>query len=237
MALRVKIDPVERDIAAIISRDLSRAEQQKAAGAFAREGIERDKAHNRMILGRVPPLTIWVDGRQGAALDTVNPNGGSIVGEFELIGELLQWIADTLVQRSPVQSGAYRDGHTLFADGAEVPKGTQIPAADEYVFTNLVPYARKIEVGKTKTGRAFVVQVKNRIYERTAKDAKSRFGNQADIRLEYRAPVGAYRLKHNQAKRAFLKGGRVYIQPGQSPDRVAGSPVSPPAIVIRARKN
>ena len=51
------------------------------------------------------------------------------------------------------------------------------PLASEYVFLNTVPYARKIEIGKTESGRDFVIQVPNRIYERTANDAQARFGN------------------------------------------------------------
>lgn len=219
MALKVEI--VERDIAAIIRKDLSRPEQQRAAAAFARQGIDEIKAHNRTILGRVPPLRVWVDGREGASLESVNPNGGSIIGEFDLIEGVLRWIADELVKRSPVVSGAYRDGHTLFADGQEVPVGGQIPQAEEYVFTNPVPYARKLEVGKTKTGRAFVMQVPNRIYERTAKDARQRLGNSADIRFAFRQFTGAYRLRHSAGRRK---------------DRQRGSSIQAPAIVIRYRK-
>ena len=50
------------------------------------------------------------------------------------------------------------------------------------------------------------------------------------------ATIGAYRLKHNQAARHFLKGGRVYKEPKQRKDRVAGAAVIAPAIVIRHRK-
>lgn len=221
MPLKVRIDPVEKEISAILSRDLSRAEQQKAAGAFARQGIEEHKAANRLILGRVPPLTVWVDGRKGASLESVKPNGGTILGEFDLVEDVLRWIGEELVKRSPVVSGDYVEGHTLFADGTEVPPGGQIPVADEYVFTNLVPYARKIEIGKTQSGRAFVIQVPNRIYERTAKDARSRFGNISDIRFQHRTQVGAYRLRQSQGRRR---------------GRQRGDEISSPAIVIRTLK-
>lgn len=104
--------------------------------------------------------------------------------------EMLRWIASELMARSPVVSGTYRSAHTLFADGAEVGSaedvaaGAAIPDAAEYVFVNPEPYARKIEVGKTRAGRDFVLQVPNRIYERTAADAKNRFGG--SIRSEWR---------------------------------------------------
>jgi hypothetical protein len=223
-------------VEAIIRADLDPATQKKAAAAFARAGIAEATAKNRQILGREPPLTITVDGHKGAPLESVNPNGGTIIAEWELVEGLLQWIAAELVARSPVVSGAYKRGHTLFADGTEVPVGSRIPPADEYVFINLVPYARRIEVGKTKAGRDFVIQVPNKIYERVQKDARARFGNQASITLSYASAVGAYTLKHDQPERSFTSG-TMRIRAGVRKDRRKGSAVTPPAIVIRQRKD
>lgn len=191
MPVRARIDPVERITEAQIRADLLLPEQKRAAADFVRAGIAEADATNQRILGRIPPKTITVDGRRGAALESVNPNGGDVIVEYDVFVDVLRQIADMLVERSPVVSGAYKRGHTLFADGREVPLGGNIPLADEYVFINSVPYARKIEVGKTKSGRAFVIQVPNRIYERTAKDAKSRFGNSADISFGYRQAQGS----------------------------------------------
>lgn len=238
MALRVRIDPVQKSVEAIIRADLDPATQKKAAAAFARAGIDAATAKNRQILGREPPLTITVDGRKGAPLESVNPNGGTIIAEWELIEGLLQWIADELVARSGFTgtSGAYKRGHTLFADGTEVQIGGRIPSADEYVFINLVPYARRIEIGKTKAGRDFVIQVPNKIYERVQKDARRRFGNQADISLTYASALGAYTLQHDQPERSFTSG-KMRLRPGIRKDRRKGSVVEPPAIVIRHRKD
>lgn len=240
MALTVRIEPVEKSVAASIRADLSPETQRKEAAKFAKAGIDEASATNRQILGRDVPVSITVDGVPNAPLESVNPDGGSIIAEWEiLVDGLLRWIAEQLVARSPVVSGAYRQGHTLYVDGTEVPIGGSIrpPAeAEEYVFINPLPYARKIEVGKTKAGRAFVIQVPNHIYERVAKDARARFGNQADIQYSPQATLGAYRLKHNQAARHFLKGGRVYTEPKQRADRAAGAAVQAPSIVIRHRK-
>ena len=189
MGVKIKLDPVERSsVATVFGETL--AERRAAAAAFAREGIAEADAANQRVLGRVPPKVVTVDGRPGAALETVNPDRGSIIVEYELLTEVLRWIGKTLVERSPVISGDYMRGHTLFVDGVEVKVGGQIPLGEEYAFTNMVPYARRIEIGKTKSGRAFVMQVPNRIYERTANDAKSRFGNIAEIFFTYRGIVG-----------------------------------------------
>lgn len=184
MAVRARIDPVEKVTAAAVLGE-TLPERRAAAAQFAREGIDDAERVNQKAFGRVPQHTVTVDGRQGAPLETVNPDRGEIIVEFEIVSDLIKTIADMLAQRSPVVSGEYRRGHKLLADGKEVSFDS-IPQAEEYVFINVVPYARKIEVGKTKAGRAFVIQVANRIYERTARDVRSKLGNSADIRFEYR---------------------------------------------------
>ena len=103
-----------------------------------------------------------------------------------------------------------------------------------YTFVNVTDYARKIEVGKTESGRDFVVQVPNRIAERTAKDATKTFGNVAKIRSVWISLQGGYTLKHNQATRSFA-GGRMRISKRQRPDRVKGSALTYPAVTVTLR--
>lgn len=222
MALKIKIDPVERATEASVRADLSLPEQRRAAAQFAQEGLNEAKEINRRILGRVPPYTTTVNGHEGAPLESVNPDGGSIIFEFELATEVLQWIGEALLERSPVVSGAYKRGHTLFADGQETTLGGNIPPADEYVFLNEVPYARKIEIGKTESGRDFVIQVENRIYERTAKDARAKFGNTVEIKFVYRQLTNAYTLRQSHGRRK---------------DRARGAPVSAPAIIVKPKRS
>jgi hypothetical protein len=233
MAVKAKIDSIERDVQLIVSEMLSPEAQGREIAAYASGEIAKTDNINRSILGRVPPRRTWVNGSEGAALDTIRP-GGAIVTEWEIVTDLLEWFARTLIERSPRVTGDYIRGHTLFADGVEVPRGAEIPAgATEFVFINLVPYVRRIEVGKTDSGRDFVIQVPNRIYERTYKDGKARFGNQAKITFGYETQIGAYRLKFDQKHRTWNKGrGHFNYRKRQSPDRVAGSTVNAPAIRI-----
>jgi hypothetical protein len=189
MAVRVKIQPFEKTIKILVDRNLSPQARSQRVAAFARNEIEAADAQNAKVLGSVPPKTVTVDGRQGVPLENVNPDRGIIIAEWRLVGDVLTWIMATLKQRSPVISGRYRNSHTLFADGSETD-AAKPPLAQEYTFLNPVPYSRKIEVGKTRSGRDFVIQVPNRIYERTADDAKARFGNIAKIRFTYQSAIG-----------------------------------------------
>lgn len=200
MSVVTKVEPIDDWIEVTVNQHLSLSERQAAVADFAKERLQEAQAQNRRVLGRIPPHEQFVDGRKGAPLGSVNPNRGVIVIEFELIADVLLWIGETLRQRSPVKSGRYRSAHTLFADGVEVPIGGQVPAAEEYMFINPLPYSRKIEIGTTEGGRDFVVQVPNRIYERTAMDARRRFGNMAKIKYGFQATKGTVLMAYGGAK-------------------------------------
>ncbi len=236
MAIRTRIDSVSQDISLTVDSMLSPAAQGRAVAAFARQAITEADATNKRILGRVPPRTITVDGKAGAALESVRVERGSIIVEWEVVSDVLIWIGNTLRDRSPVVSGEYRKGWTLLADGKVIAEGQEAPVAEIYTFVNTVPYARKIEVGKTESGRDFVIQVPNRIAERTAKDAKARFGNVASIRSVWIRLANPYALKQNQVSRSF-KGGQWRISKRQRPDRVAGSAITYPAITVSLKAN
>lgn len=214
-----------------MANTLSPAAQRGAVANFARTAIAEADDTNRRVLGRIPPRTITVDGQRGAALESVKPNGGSIVVEWEIVGGVLVWIGRTLWDRSPHVSGDYQRGWVLLADGVEVPLNDHVPNAEVFTFVNVTPYSRKIEVGKTKSGRDFVIQVPNRIAQRTADDAAKKFGNIAKIRSVWISLNSAYALKHNQASRSFA-GGKMRISKRQRPDRVKGSAITYPAITV-----
>jgi len=146
--------------------------------------IEEAKAQNARVLGRVPPYTVSVDGRLGAPLTSVRPDGGVIFAEFELVFEALQWIQDMLRKYSPVKRGRYRDSHVLIADGDAVDTGKVPPVASEYVFVSVVPYARKIEYGQSSQAPDGVYQV-----VATMAASSSKFGNVAKIKFGYRTPL------------------------------------------------
>lgn len=180
-----------------VSKALAPKERVKVIAQMHMKLVAEAAAHNRSVLGIVPPSETWVNGRKGAALETMNPDSGTIYTKFEIINDVVDYVWQLLVEHSPVGAGdkrpghpgMYRGSHRLFADGAEVEPGSDL-LAKEYVFISTLPYARKIEGAR----RGNVVkrppesdQAPDGVYEATATMARKRFGNIADIKFSFRA--------------------------------------------------
>jgi len=105
-----------------------------------------------------------------------------IVAEFKLVDNVIMWIHNQLETHSPVKSGRYKRSHALFADNKQIEAVPPIPIADEYVFVNLVPYARKIERGES-------AHAPNGVYEAVAHLAQQQFRDIARITFSYRTAL------------------------------------------------
>jgi hypothetical protein len=173
MPVTSHIDPIGSTIKLMIDQTVSAQAQSRVFVAFIKGGIAAASETNRGAGITAAPV-ITVDGRKGASIDGVRPNG-VVIAEWELVTPALRWIWDALRDRSPRFTGRYREGHHLFCDGREVEFGGDIPPAHRYVFTNVEPYSHKIEIGKTSSGRDFEINVPNRIYERVAAQAAAAF--------------------------------------------------------------
>lgn len=193
MVVRTKVEPINRDIELMLSDELSPAARSEIFAEYAGEQIEEAKKIDAGILGQVPRYTVSVDGQVGAALTSVKPDG-VIVAEFNVLIDALAWIEDQLIKHSPVGSGRdphpglYQRSHALFADGQEINVGDKIPDAEEYVFINDQPYARKIEGGPGKV--AISPQAPEGVYQVVAHLAASRFGDVAKITFTFQAFIG-----------------------------------------------
>lgn len=187
MAVKTKIEPIDRDVQLIIARDLSPKARSVALATYAREALEEGQEANARVLGRVPLHETFVDGRRTDALESVRPEG-TIQFEFNLLEDIFGWIAEQLVVHSPIGSvgdhhpGLYRRSFAFFADGKRIAPGIGAPAAAEYVFINTQPYSRKIERGLSP-------QAPDGVFHAIAEMAARRFGNMAVVRFGYRAPV------------------------------------------------
>ena len=184
MAVRTRVDPVDRDIALIIDQDLSPGAQSGFLAGYAREALADAEAQNAAVLGRVPGHETFVDRVRGAPLESVRPDG-VISFEFQMLDEVVLWIAEQLVRRSPFRSGRFAASFILFADGSEVDINQPPPAASEYVFLNTQPYARKIERGQSP-------QAPDGVFEAIAILAARRFGNTAQVGFGFRSPLLPY---------------------------------------------
>jgi hypothetical protein len=185
MALQTRVQPIVRDLELIQRQDLGAKAQSAVLAAFAAEAIEEAKQQNKRVLGVVPPYDVYVDGREGAPLESVKPNG-VIRAEFQLVNEALAWISTQLQIHSPVLTGRFAKSHELFADGVDTENPNNAPPADEYVFINTQLYARKIERGRSP-------QAPDGVYQAVATLAQRRFGNVARISFSYRTIRGGER--------------------------------------------
>lgn len=184
MSIRTRVPSISRDIELLIADTLSPRAQSRFLADYARGELETAQEQNRAVLGRVPGHDTFVDGRSTDDLDSVKPNG-RIVFEFHLLDQVISWISEQLVLNSPIRSGRYVASHVLFADDVEVEPGS-LPEAEEYVFVNTQPYARKIERGLSP-------QAPEGVYEAIVAVAARRFGNIARITYAFRAVAGGER--------------------------------------------
>ncbi len=203
MAVRIRLDPIDRDIKLLLSQELSPQRQADVFKQFAHQEINAAKAHNRAILKREPRMTVTVDGSQNESLSSLKITS-VVIADFEIVLEALGWIDTQLKMHSPVLSGLYAKSHELFADGQHVENPNNAPVADEYVFINVQPYARKIELGQSS-------QAPDGVYHAVATLAR-KFGNVAKISFGYRSAVGFASLSgwagSSSAKRWAAAHGR-----------------------------
>lgn len=181
--ITARVEPIERDLVLLLGDDLTPEGRSHSLAQFAREALADAEAQNRQALGRVPEHETIVDGRRGAILETVRPDG-TIVFEFELLEEVFEWIEAMLILHSPVKTGQYARSHLFFADNEQADP-SRAPPAREYAFVNTQPYARKIERGQSS-------QAPDGVFEAVSILASRRFGNLSRIRFGYRSlPAGA----------------------------------------------
>lgn len=215
--MSMRIDGMITNIRVITEDLMGPAASKALAGAHR-------KAHEEIIRaksGRVmrPSFEHIVDGRKGAPLDSVKPDG-ILVTNYDSRPEIVFATLAALTRNSPRLSGEYARSHIILVNGTQV---SEVPSAlaysDVVTITNTVPYARRLEVGVSEDGTPFVVQVAPRIYERTAKrEIIPQFRQIADIRFAYVDISGAYRRKRSGGRR----------------DRGVGSAIRYPAIIIKS---
>jgi hypothetical protein len=153
------LDPV------VISRDLARFARQ--AIADLQGSGEAPASYRRYVNGR-PDLP---------EEQVVAP--GPIIYDLSWLPEIeVYCLSFGDSSRSPRRSGRYRRSFFSLVDGQlRHQPGTPIDPESELVIVNDAPYARRIEVGRKKDGRPFVVQVPPEIFLDMRQALLARFGN------------------------------------------------------------
>lgn len=226
-----------RSIRRVITADWPKAAERNAKAFLirtARTGHQRIMADAKGE-GLAPTFEAYANSPGNKNLETVILPG-PIVYNYRYLSDVIQVALDELRKMSPVQSGDYVRSHTLYINGTPTdvtPK--TLKAGDQVYIANPVPYSRRIEVGKTKSGRAFVMQVEPRIYERVAKRVLiPRYRNQAKITFGYVTLSGAHTVKgglsshYGTGAKAGPRGGGTMRKRRQK----VGSVVQSPAIFI-----
>jgi hypothetical protein len=216
----------------------AREAAQKRLVQVARQGHARIMAEQTARSGIAPDWDAYANTPGNPNLDSV-VLPGPIVFRYRYHREIIVAALDMLRQASPVQSGKYRNSHTLFIDFQAVKAiPERLVAGQDVMISNPVPYARRLEVGKRTDGRPFVFQVDPHIYERVAYDLKAKFGRVARIEFTYADLPGAWVIKGRLPQRywttraARTASGRKAVF--RKRYQKAGSKVRAPAIVISA---
>ncbi len=158
---------------------------------------------------------------------------GPIVFKYKYATDIVEDALLQLQKASPVRSGLYAKSHTIYVNGTEVGRAPKtLKRGEEVIITNPVPYARRLEVGKTESGRDFVIQVPPRIYERVSKILIRKYKNVADISFGYANIPGGYTVKGRLPVNYLGKSGARTVPKKRR--QVVGSKVSAPALFIKA---
>lgn len=162
----------------------------------ARDGHAGIMADQAAHSGVAPDFEAYANRPGNTNLDQV-ALPGPIVFKYDYRRAIVDAAMAALRAASPAQTGKYRDSHTLFVNGAAVSSlPSRLAPDDEIMIANPVPYARRLEVGKTRSGRSFVLAVEDRIYERVAKRVLApRYRSVAKIEFNYATLPGAYVAK------------------------------------------
>ena len=191
MKISGRVTSIQRQIKAIQDRTLSPAALSRMLADRAERAIQEATDQNRAVMGRPIGYSVTVDGREGAALSSVKPDG-LIVANFDLGRDLLEWIGAEIVKASPVRSGRYGRSHVLEIDGMIWDGIGPMPDGRVFKFYNVQPYARKIEPwrsgavargskGARGTHPGQSDQAPEGVYQAIAAVARERFGDVARI--------------------------------------------------------
>jgi len=159
--------------------------------------VDTAKREHARVMDTDPRPTSFrriVDGQIGATEEVVKP-AGIIVYQYPRLDQVVQFAMETLFDRSPVDSGDYRNAHMIFIENSPARNLAELRSGDEITITNPMPYARKIEAG-SMTMR---VPGTDHVYQQARQIVAARWGNVAKIKFTYRALIGGHVVMQEKA--------------------------------------
>ena len=176
-----------------------------------------------------PSVTQVVDGKLGAALETVNVPG-VILFRLGVLEEVIGFALKSAFDLSPRRSGRYRlSWVAMMANGKGYEGGPLGP--DEIVFVvNPQPYARKIQ-----TRGARIAGVAPGIADRIANALRAAFGDAIRVEVKFiNLPTG-YALRRGLAAPSVNQGVRRTGPSRRRRKQVVGERITYPAVQLRQR--
>lgn len=189
-------DPVfDRDLKLMLQG--AEAEVQKRFVAYIDGALEQAKRDSRPA-----GWDQWIDGKEGAAIETVAPFGTAVF-EFRYLPEILPFALAILYANSPVDDRwdsdeiVFREYRLLFVDGAlhssvsELAKPADFawtlakPKGTEYLITDDEPYAGKLE-------RGFSDQAPHGVYKISCDTVRRKYGNFVTVHFEWVRGLGVW---------------------------------------------
>lgn len=201
--------PTLRTVAVDASSLLPPAARSRLLAEHARRARDALIAQGRAA----PQFITYVDGRQGAAEESVRPDG-AIRYVFSTAARAAAFAKAYVEGASPVLSGQFRRSWIVVVNGtrwagdlATIPPGAVVH------IVNTSPYARRLEVGKrSKPGLGF------KLVEKARQQTRARFPT-LSVERRFLAWNDAWVLRDSQGRRR---------------DRAAGQRITLPAVEIRA---
>lgn len=220
------------------------AESSKAVARVAHSTRARIVDEQRQRYGVDPGVMHAVDGVRDAEFETVKPDGLIWLG-FDYMREAIMFAFDSLILRSPVDSGTYVNSHfAVLDDTTKLPPLTppsleELRGVSKVTITNPQPYARRLEVALDKSGASFVKQVEPHIFESTAMVVRKAYRQVVKVEFNYVDLAGAWgganKLGHYRMRRKFIHG-RLGLDERTETELKQRAKIRAPAIIISRRE-
>jgi hypothetical protein len=222
MPATTTITPLGPALIAIINKTMTPAVRGRLIAQHASRVIAEVSARNVAVLGGAVATRIIVDGVVGAALTRAQRHVR--VEFFDIWPPILNHALEFAMQRSPEDSGEYKDSFEILVDGAQVePEDfARIPASATAWLVNRAPYARKIELGHLK------MTVPPHVVEAVEQSVRRKFGAVVKTRTEFIELPNGYVLK-GRFRRGRGKNARNKLRP----DTQRGAKMTYPGISFR----